>query len=85
MADLLATGTGGYGDTTVPRRPRPLPLAILVALRPRQWVKNLLVYAVPLAAGKLTERDVLVDTTIAFLAFCAVASATYLVNDARDV
>jgi decaprenyl-phosphate phosphoribosyltransferase len=57
---------------------------VLVALRPRQWVKNLLVYAVPLAAGELRDRDVLVDTTIAFVCFCAVASATYLVNDIRD-
>ena len=84
VADAVRAGTGGDGSTA-PRRPRPLPLAILVALRPRQWVKNLLVFAVPLAAGKLTERDVVVDTTVAFLAFCAVASATYLVNDARDV
>ena len=63
---------------------RPLPVAALVALRPRQWVKNLLVYAVPLAAGQLRDRDVLVDTTVAFVCFCAVASATYLVNDVRD-
>ena len=58
---------------------------MLVALRPRQWVKNLLVFAVPLAAGKLTNRDVLADTLVAFACFCAVASATYLVNDVRDV
>jgi len=63
---------------------RSLPVAALVALRPRQWVKNLLVYAVPLAAGQLRDRDVLVDTTVAFVCFCAVASATYLVNDVRD-
>jgi decaprenyl-phosphate phosphoribosyltransferase len=75
--DVLAeaVGTG---------RRRALPLALLVALRPRQWVKNLLVFAVPLAAGQLGDRDVLVDTTVAFLCFCAVASATYLVNDVRD-
>jgi decaprenyl-phosphate phosphoribosyltransferase len=76
------------GDSETPvvaRRRRPLPLAVLVALRPRQWVKNLLVYAVPLAAGKLTERDALVDSTVAFVCFCAVASATYLVNDVRDI
>jgi len=66
------------------RARRSLPVAALVALRPRQWVKNLLVYAVPLAAGQLRDRDVLVDTTVAFVCFCAVASATYLVNDVRD-
>jgi len=68
-----------------PRARRPFLLAVLVALRPRQWVKNLLVFAVPLAAGKLTQRDVLVDSLVAFACFCAVASATYLVNDVRDV
>ena len=72
-------------DPAVPRQPRPFPLAVLVALRPRQWVKNLLVFAVPLAAGKLANRDVLADTLVAFACFCAVASATYLVNDVRDV
>jgi decaprenyl-phosphate phosphoribosyltransferase len=64
---------------------RPLPVALLVAMRPRQWVKNLLVYAVPLAAGELTHRDVIVDTTVAFVCFCLVASATYLLNDVLDV
>ena len=72
------------GVTPSARGRRPLLVAALVALRPRQWVKNLLVYAVPLAAGQLRDRDVLVDTTVAFVCFCAVASATYLVNDVRD-
>jgi decaprenyl-phosphate phosphoribosyltransferase len=69
-------------DTVRPRR--PLLLALVVALRPRQWVKNLLVYAVPLAAGKLANRDNMTDATIAFVCFCAAASATYLVNDVID-
>lgn len=72
-------------EVDAPRRRRPLPLALLVALRPRQWVKNLLVFAVPLAAGRLTDRDVVIDATVAFVCFCAVASATYLLNDVRDV
>jgi decaprenyl-phosphate phosphoribosyltransferase len=80
----VAPGPSDVPVAEPPRRRRPLPLALLVALRPRQWVKNVLVYAVPLAAGKLTDRDVLVDTTVAFMCFCAIASATYLVNDIRD-
>lgn len=72
-------------EVLLPRRRRPWPVALLVAMRPRQWVKNLLVYAVPLAAGELGHRDVAVDTTIAFVCFCLVASATYLLNDVRDV
>ena len=58
--------------------------ALLVAMRPRQWIKNLLVLAVPAAAGKLAEGDVAADTAIAFLAFCLASAGTYLLNDVWD-
>ena len=64
---------------------RSLPVALAVAMRPRQWLKNVLVFAAPLAAGSILQPDVLVPTLVAFVAFCLVSSATYLVNDARDV
>lgn len=54
-------------------------------MRPRQWVKNVLVTAAPLAAGTLLQPGVLLDTAIAFVAFCLAASAVYLLNDALDV
>src|SRR3954447_26674662 len=54
------------------------------ALRPRQWVKNVLVLASPLAAGKIFELDVLAPTAVAFVLFCLAASAVYLVNDTID-
>jgi decaprenyl-phosphate phosphoribosyltransferase len=56
-----------------------------VALRPRQWAKNVLVFAAPLAAGKLFQPDVFWPSIGAFVAFCLISSATYLVNDIRDV
>jgi decaprenyl-phosphate phosphoribosyltransferase len=55
-----------------------------VALRPRQWAKNVLVFAAPLAAGKIFEPDVFWPSVGAFIAFCLISSATYLVNDIRD-
>jgi decaprenyl-phosphate phosphoribosyltransferase len=58
--------------------------SFLVALRPRQWAKNLLVVVAPLGAGRLFEAPVLLATALAFLAFCLVSSATYLVNDVID-
>lgn len=58
--------------------------AVLRAARPHQWPKNLLVLAAPVAAGALAERDVLLQTTVALLAFCLASSAAYLVNDALD-
>ncbi len=59
--------------------------AWLRAARPKQWIKNLLVFAAPGAAGVLDQGDDLARTCGAFVCFCAVASGTYLLNDARDV
>lgn len=55
------------------------------ALRPRQWVKNVLVLAAPLAAGDIFDADVMRPTAVAFVLFCLAASAVYLVNDTIDV
>jgi decaprenyl-phosphate phosphoribosyltransferase len=66
-------------------RSRSLPVALLVACRPKQWTKNVLVFAAPGAAGVLGSRDELLATIAAFVAFCLAASATYLLNDASDV
>ena len=65
--------------------PKNLATGLTKAVRPRQWVKNVLVLAAPLAAGSVGEGDVLGPVAIAFVAFCLVASSIYLVNDARDV
>ena len=65
--------------------PPPSSGAVLRLLRPRQWVKNLLVAAAPGAAGVLSQRAELLDTAIAFVAFCLAASGTYCLNDAADV
>jgi decaprenyl-phosphate phosphoribosyltransferase len=60
-------------------------LAGLVRLaRPRQWTKNLLVFAAPAAAGVLDNTGPALDAFIAFAAFCLAASGTYYINDARD-
>jgi 4-hydroxybenzoate polyprenyltransferase len=53
-------------------------------MRPRQWVKNLLVFVAPAAAGVLTNRLDLLRSLAAFGIFCAVASGVYLMNDAVD-
>jgi decaprenyl-phosphate phosphoribosyltransferase len=59
--------------------------AVVRAVRPRQWIKNGLVLAAPLAAGRVDEPDVLAAIALAFIAFCMAASSVYLVNDVRDV
>jgi decaprenyl-phosphate phosphoribosyltransferase len=61
-----------------------IPVALVKAARPKQWVKNALVAAAPGAAGVLSHGDALTRTLLAFVAFCLAASGTYLFNDVRD-
>lgn len=83
---------------TEPARPLELPAppaaeptavgsfgpALLSAMRPRQWTKNLLVLAAPIAGGDLNQRTSLVGGALAFLAFTAASAGCYLVNDVSD-
>jgi 4-hydroxybenzoate polyprenyltransferase len=57
----------------------------LRALRPQQWLKNILVFVPLFAAHLFTEPILVVRTTIAFVAFCCCASSGYLVNDLCDL
>jgi decaprenyl-phosphate phosphoribosyltransferase len=57
---------------------------LVAAARPRQWIKNGLVVAAPLASGTLLKPQVLGATVVAFISFCFAASAIYLVNDVQD-
>jgi len=54
------------------------------ALRPQEWVKNLLVFAGLLFSGRLDQGPQVLDALLTFVAFCAIASAGYLFNDLRD-
>ncbi len=57
---------------------------LLRASRPRQWTKNLLVFAAPMAAGSITQPRVLAHSALAFFVFVAASASTYLVNDVVD-
>jgi len=64
---------------------RSLPAGMVRAIRPRQWVKNVLVLAAPFVAGDIGDGRVLLHAAVAFVAFSLAASAVYLINDVRDV
>lgn len=65
--------------------PQQSTLAILFrALRPHQWIKNLLVF-VPPVAGHALQPPVLVHALLAFVAFSLCASAVYVLNDLLDL
>lgn len=72
------------------QRPEPRALArrraltVLALMRPGQWVKNVLVIAAPAAAGVLLRDDVPLRVALAFVGFCLLSGATYIVNDLRD-
>ena len=57
---------------------------LIRALRPQEWIKNLLVFAGVLFSGRLDESGAIGDALLTFAAFCAIASAGYLLNDLRD-
>ncbi len=59
--------------------------ALLRESRPKQWLKNILVFAAPGAAGVLDEGHNLILTVVAFVSFCFAASGIYIWNDLLDV
>jgi decaprenyl-phosphate phosphoribosyltransferase len=69
--------------------PPNLVVGVVKAMRPRQWVKNVLVAMAPLAAwGTDVHYDwskVPGQVAVAFVAFCLASSSIYLINDVRDV
>ena len=57
---------------------------LIISLRPDQWTKNLLVFAALIFAVKLLDPAALANASAAFLIFCALSGAVYLVNDVSD-
>jgi 4-hydroxybenzoate polyprenyltransferase len=60
------------------------PAALVAALRPGQWTKNLLLFAGIVFAAELGDGHRWIEALTAFVAYCAASSAAYLVNDVRD-
>ena len=59
-------------------------MPLLVALRPQEWIKNLLVFAGLLFSGQVDEGAQVLAATLTFVAFCGISSAGYLLNDLLD-
>lgn len=58
--------------------------ALIRALRPRQWIKNLVILVPLVFDVKLLQMQYLVPSLLAFGVFCALASSVYLINDLFD-
>jgi 4-hydroxybenzoate polyprenyltransferase len=63
---------------------RPRAVALVLALRPRQWAKNVFVAAALVFAGRLADPSAVLVVCGAFAVFCVLSSAVYLINDVRD-
>jgi 4-hydroxybenzoate polyprenyltransferase len=74
VPDALLTGISG----------RSWALSLLLALRPEQWTKNLLVFAALIFAQQLFNPTAVRSAASAFAIFCVLSSVVYLVNDVVD-
>ncbi len=68
----------------VPGQPARGIRSYVRALRPHQWLKNILVF-LPLIAGHRIDADAILAAAIAFAAFSLVASGVYIINDLLDL
>jgi 4-hydroxybenzoate polyprenyltransferase len=58
---------------------------ILKLLRPRQWIKNLALFAALVFGGHLFELDKFTQVFLGFISFCLLVSSTYIINDILDL
>jgi 4-hydroxybenzoate polyprenyltransferase/phosphoserine phosphatase len=65
--------------------PRSVLRAMIKALRPHQWVKNLIIFVPLVTSHKIGDFKLLGDTAVAFVAFCLCASGIYVLNDLLDL
>jgi 4-hydroxybenzoate polyprenyltransferase len=59
--------------------------ALLKSMRPRQWTKNIIVYAALVFDQQFFHLEAFLRTTAGFLLFCLISSAVYIFNDLADV
>lgn len=83
LSEEQSLATGQETQTSLPLAQQMLPL--LVAMRPREWTKNLLLFAGLIFSGHLLIVSSLLRAVLATISFCLVSGAIYLVNDLTDI
>jgi 4-hydroxybenzoate polyprenyltransferase len=82
---VVAAARGVARDVEViALEPRSKARALVKALRPHQWMKNLLLFVAPMLAH-VREPERLLEVVVAFLAFSFTASSVYVLNDLLDL
>lgn len=59
-------------------------LAVIESLRPIQWIKNLSIFAAIILNAQLFNQPIFIKSLMAFIVFCLLSSASYLINDVID-
>jgi phosphoserine phosphatase len=80
-----AVRASGKAGRVFKSRSRSSAVSMLRALRPHQWVKNVLVFVPLMAAHRYGSVEAVVDILLAFLVFGLTASSVYVFNDLLDV
>jgi len=85
----LGAGAGAKrhldADARIFAEPGNVPLALLRALRPHQWLKNLLIFVALFASHTAVQPEAFLAAMTAFVAFGLCASSSYLINDIMDL
>lgn len=82
LATALRDQVGPF--KSIGSRGRPIK-AILRALRPHQWAKNLLIFVPLITSHRVLERAALIPAILSFVSFCLCASSIYILNDLFDL
>ena len=59
--------------------------AVVKSMRPTQWMKNLFIFAAIIFAQSFFDLPLLLKTSAAFLVFCILSGALYILNDLNDI
>ncbi|WP_280190159.1 decaprenyl-phosphate phosphoribosyltransferase [Delftia sp. PS-11] len=72
-------------DTAATRSHPAQLLGLIQLMRPKQWVKNGFVFAALVFSGEFLDADAVSSVLLAALLFCVGSSATYVINDLKDI
>jgi 4-hydroxybenzoate polyprenyltransferase len=73
------------GERSIAKGAKSLIRELVRAMRPKQWTKNVLIFAALVFDGKVADATYFVFTLIGFVMFCLVSGAVYLINDLVDI
>src|SRR3954447_8217926 len=76
---------GSGAEAPEPAAPSgPWPLLLLKTMRPKQWTKNAVVFAALVFSFRFRDLEAIALTVAAFVLFCLLSSAVYIMNDLAD-